>query len=103
MPSICNRCGDGKRLFDEICDSGTAPGCLPDCMGEMDGYDCSGGNDTSPSVCTISVEAAESLALVSSASKTSSTMVGLQLITTIPQIGTLGPTYFLMIHMHQLL
>ena len=56
-PSICNKCGDGKLLFGETCDAGLEKGCLSNCMGEMDGYDCVSGNETSPSICTISLQA----------------------------------------------
>jgi len=40
---------------------------------------------------------------VATASAMTSVSVGLQILTSLPQLGTLGPTYFLVVHMHQLL
>jgi len=57
LPSVCNACGDGKVMYGEICDAGKEVGCLEDCSGEKDGYDCSGGTETKASNCTISLQA----------------------------------------------
>ena len=52
-PSICTPiCGDGRVLGLEVCDAGTSQGCLSDCLGLDPDWECSGGNETSPSVCT---------------------------------------------------
>ena len=48
---ICSMCGDGKVYLNEVCDDGALGGCLSDCLGAHDGYKCSGGNTTSPTIC----------------------------------------------------
>ena len=47
-------CGDGIVVFSEACDDGLldGKGCLNNCTGEINGYYCSGGTPTTPSVCT---------------------------------------------------
>jgi len=35
----------------EICDAGKLTGCTHDCLGVADGWQCSGGDSESPSVC----------------------------------------------------
>ena len=49
-------CDDGLHVLGEICDDGpsnfgSGDGCLDDCLGEHDGWYCSGGDETSPDVC----------------------------------------------------
>lgn len=43
-------CGNGYVTGSEVCDDKNK-GCLSDCTGSRSGFKCSGGNDTSPSVC----------------------------------------------------
>jgi large repetitive protein len=45
-------CNDGMLVGSEVCDDGTLNGCKSDCTGANPDYTCTGGNETSPSVCT---------------------------------------------------
>jgi len=49
---ICELCGNGLVEGDEICDAGTALGCIRDCLEVNPQYSCTGGSPTSPSICT---------------------------------------------------
>lgn len=38
-------------MADEACDAGLLEGCKADCTGVLTGWSCTGGNETSPTVC----------------------------------------------------
>jgi hypothetical protein len=44
-------CGDGFIIGKEKCDDNKKGGCKEDCSGIKEGYTCTGGNETSPSLC----------------------------------------------------
>lgn len=49
-------CGDGIVVFGEKCDDGnpgTQRGCNYDCSGALSGWNCTGGNLTNPTNCTL--------------------------------------------------
>lgn len=59
--AVCKpKCGDGKVVSinpgqSDYCDDGNSTdskNCKNDCTGPIDGYYCSTGNRTSPSICT---------------------------------------------------
>lgn len=62
-------CGDGFQIEDEVCDSGDKEGCV-DCKSILDGWVCSNGDSTKPSICSKGLIAV-SEGLVSSAVTTS--------------------------------
>ena len=50
-------CDDGRHVDGEICDDGpsnfgSGEGCLDDCLGENDGWYCSGGDENNPDSCS---------------------------------------------------
>lgn len=54
QPSVCTpSCKDGKVVGIEKCDAGKEDGCLEDCSGSKPEFECSRGNSSSPTVCSL--------------------------------------------------
>ena len=108
--SICSKlCGNGIFEDSEECDDGNSEkgdGCH-DCLIE-DNFLC---DKSSPSICLSNTQEllqAQQNTQFAKNTQTASTVISsvstsLLFITQLSQIGTLGPTYFLMLHMYQLL
>ena len=92
----------------EECDAGGQElGCTDDCLGIDDYYECEKGNGNTPSKCKVKSAQLQNEAVVQQGKDMSTAISSLSnvllILTSITQIGTLGPTYFIMIHMQQLL
>jgi hypothetical protein len=47
----CDGCGNGGIDFGEKCDDGDEGGCTEDCTSVSENYECTGGDEESPSIC----------------------------------------------------
>lgn len=70
---ICESiCGDGLVVGNEVCNAGAEIGCFSDCSKDLDGYICTGGSETSPSICSKGLNG-QALTAVNSAQATAKT------------------------------
>ena len=53
LSTCTENCGDGRVVGNETCDDDDQDdrGCNSTCRGVLDGWECTGGNSTSPSIC----------------------------------------------------
>ena len=90
MPSICQKCGNGKREGTEECDDQNKDdldGCSSECKVE-EGFECSEKDQQSASICGPNEQAQEarlySETAMATATAISSISVGIGLLTTLP-------------------